>query len=333
VKFSLRLNNDLPVSGYVRLAQKAEAAGFDQFWVSDDLFLRSAPVILTAAALATSRIEIGTCIVNPFTLHPAEMAMMAATLDEVSNGRFNLGISAGAMDFLHWVGIEPEKPYTAVIETVEVVNRLLSNERVAMNGAFLQWTDEAYMRFQPLRRVPIYLGALSPKMLRAVGAVADGGLPLLFPPEHYTSVLPYIEAGAKESGRSLAEIDMAACIWVSIGEDRARAEDALKEKIAYYGHSFSPLIWEALGVTQDEFTPIMHAVMRDNDIEAGKRLVTPQMLRVGIAGTTADLIERLNGLVALGVRHISFGPPLGYDVEAAVEAIGREVIPVFRGQG
>ncbi|MDX2141018.1 MAG: LLM class flavin-dependent oxidoreductase, partial [Chloroflexota bacterium] len=100
MKFSLRFNNDLPVIEYVRLAQAAEAAGFDQFWVSDDLFLRSAPVILTAVALATTRIEIGTCIVNPYTLHPGEMAMMAATLDEVSGGRFNLGISSGAPEFL-----------------------------------------------------------------------------------------------------------------------------------------------------------------------------------------------------------------------------------------
>src|SRR5690606_18164418 len=89
MKFSLRFNNDLPADEYVRLVQAAEQAGIDQFWVSNDLFLRSAPVILTAVALATERIEIGTCIVNPYTLHPAEIAMMAATLDEVSGGRFN----------------------------------------------------------------------------------------------------------------------------------------------------------------------------------------------------------------------------------------------------
>jgi 5,10-methylenetetrahydromethanopterin reductase len=330
MKFSLRLNNDRPVADYVRLAQIAESAHFDQFWVSDDLFLRSAPVILTAVALATNRIEIGTCIVNPFTLHPAEMAMIAATLDEVSNGRFNLGLSAGAMDFLGWVGIHPPKPYTAVIETLHAVNRLLSGERAAIDGEVLRWTDEAYLRFTPRRRVPIYLGALSPRMLRAVGAFADGGLPLLFPPEHYTNVLPHLQRGAESAGRDLSAVDVAACIWVSIGEDRAAAEDVLKEKIAYYGHSFSPMLWEALGVTQDDFAPIMQAVMGENDLEKGKALVTPEMLRVGIAGTTDDLIARLEGLVALGVRHISFGPPLGYDLDAALMAIGRAVIPRFK---
>jgi 5,10-methylenetetrahydromethanopterin reductase len=110
LKFSLRLNNDRPVAEYITLAQAAERVGFDQFWVSNDLFLRSAVVILTAVAQATTHIEIGTCILNPYTINPAEIAMMAATLDEVSGGRFNLGLSSGAEDFLGWVGIAPSPP-------------------------------------------------------------------------------------------------------------------------------------------------------------------------------------------------------------------------------
>ena len=104
MKFSLRFNNDLPVSDYLHYARAAEAAGFDQFWVSNDLMLRSAPVILTAIASATERIEIGSCILNPYTLNAAEIAMFAATLDEYSGGRFNLGLSAGAADFLRLAG-------------------------------------------------------------------------------------------------------------------------------------------------------------------------------------------------------------------------------------
>jgi len=149
VKFSLRFNNDLPARDYTALAQAAEAAGFDQFWVSDDLFLRSAPVILTACATATRRIELGTCIVNPYTLHPAEMAMMAATLDEISGGRFNLGISAGAAEFLKWVGITPVKPVRLVAETIAALRKLFAGERAEFQGELLRWTDEAFLRFTP----------------------------------------------------------------------------------------------------------------------------------------------------------------------------------------
>lgn len=331
MKFSLRFNNDLPAADYIHLARAAEAAGFDQFWVSDDLFLRSAPVLLTAIATATARIQIGTCIVNPYTLHPAEIAMMAATLDEVSAGRFNLGLSSGAAEFLKWVGLTPERPLTAVRETVEAINRLLRGERAAVSGQFLRWTDEAYLRFEPRRRVPIYIGALSPNMLRLIGETADGGLPLLLPPEHYETVLPYIREGAATVGRALDEIDIAACVWCSVGDNRAAAEEALREKIAYYGYALSPLIWARLGLKRADFDEIERAAMIDGDMERAKRLVTPAMLRIGIVGTPRDLIERLEALVALGVRHLSFGPPLGADPLAAVESIGRHVIPYFRG--
>jgi 5,10-methylenetetrahydromethanopterin reductase len=330
MRFSLRLNNDLTVNEYVHLAQLAEDVGFDQFWVSDDLFLRSAPVILTAVALATQRIQIGTCIVNPYTLHPAEMAMMAATLDEVSNGRFNLGLSAGAGDFMDWVGLPHDKPYTLTRETLIAVNKLLNNERAEMHGEELRWTDEAYMRFNVARRVPIYIGALSPKMLALVGELADGGLPLLFPPEHYANVIPYIYKGAESVGRSMDDIDIAACIWVSIGDDRQRAEYVLKEKIAYYGHALSPLIWKALGVSQEEFAPITHALQVERDTERAINMVTPAMLRIGIAGGVDEVIERVEGLVSMGVKHLSFGPPLGYDIPSAIRTLGENVVTKFR---
>jgi 5,10-methylenetetrahydromethanopterin reductase len=331
MKFSLRLNNDLAVRDYVRLAQRAESAGFDQFWVSNDLFLRSCPVILTAVATATSTIEIGTGIVNPYTLNPAEIAMFAATLDELSGGRFNLGLSSGSVDFLAWVGIDADQPRTAVIESVQAIRQLIAGQRAERQGKFLCWTDETYLRFPTLRRdIPIYIGAMSPKMLEEIGRNADGGLPLLFPPEHYRTIMPFIRAGAESAGRSLDEIDVAACIWCSIADDKKAAEDALKEKIAYYGYSLSPMILEQLQVTREDFEPIARAVMAENDLSKAKTMVTPPMMRIGIAGTSHDLIARLEALVEMGVKHISFGPPLGPDVDEAIRVIGRDVIPYFR---
>ena len=329
MKFSLRFNNDLPVSDYVRYAQAAEAAGFDQFWVSNDLFLRSAPVILSAVAMATERIEIGSCILNPFTIHPAEIAMFAATLDELSGGRFNLGISSGAEDFMRWLGLEYRQPRSRVLEAIAAINKLTSNENGAADGAVLKWTEEAWLRFRSKRRVPIYLGAMSPKMLEAIGAVADGGLPLLFPPEHYANVLPQVQHGLARSGRRLSDIDLAACIWCSVSDDQAEAEAMLADKIAYYGHAMSATLLEQLGLSRADFAPIRRAWHIDGDQEGARRMVTPQMLRIGIAGTSDCLLQRLKALAALGVRHISFGPPLGPDILAAIEAIGRRVMPQF----
>lgn len=330
LRTSLRFNNDLPVAAYPELARRAEQAGFDAFWVSDDLFLRSVWVILSAIANATERIQLGTCIVNPFTQHPAEIAMAIATLDELSGGRALLGISSGADDFLGWVGLRGDRPVAAVSETIDALRRLFDGERCHPDGHFLQgWTSEAYMRFLP-RRIPIYVGAMSPRMLELIGASADGGLPLLFPPEHFAEVMGYVRQGAAKVGRNLANVDVAACIWCSVSSDPDAAERALREKIAYYGHSLSPLILDRLGVDRAEFEPIRQAMMVERDPERAVTMVTPAMLRIGIAGSAAELIPRLERLVSLGATHLSFGPPLGPDPFEAIDVLGRQVLPHFR---
>ena len=324
MRFSIRLNNDQSLASYVPMARAAEEAGFDQFWVSHDLFIRSSPVILAACALATERIELGTCILNPYTQHPAEIAMTAATLDELSGGRFNLGIAAGAADFLGWVGIEQTRPLATTRDAIRQINTTLLGEPVP------EWTPEAYLRFEPLRRVPVYLGATSPRMLRLAGEVADGVLPLLFPPEHLAVVRPMVEEGAASAGRSIDDVDLAACIWCSVSDDREAAEAVLKDKIAYYGHALSGYLRERLGLTEDELQPMMEALQVERNPEKARGLVTPSMLRIGVVGAPSDLIERLEQLVALGARHLSFGPPLGPDPLEAIRVIGRDVIPRFR---
>lgn len=329
VKFSVRLNNDLTIPEYVALARAAERFWFDQIWVSHDLFLRSAPVILTAMAQATARIQIGTGVLNPYTVNPSELAMLASTLDELSNNRFNLGLAAGARDFLEWVGIEQAHPLDAVRETLDVVRALQRGERVARDGRFLHWTEEAYLRFRAPRVTPIYVGALSPKMLALAGEHADGVLPLLFPPEHYFTVKPLIEQGLARRETNLSEFDFAACVWVSLSDDRAAARRVLAQKIAYYGHALSPLIWSRLGLTREDFDPITHAMMVERDEAGAIALVDDRMLQIGIVGTAEDVIGRLEPLVEAGVRHLSFGPPLGPDLLGVVELLGTRVVPYF----
>ena len=329
--FSLRLNNDLPPAEYVALASAAESVGFDQIWVSNDLFLRSAMPLLAAMAHATTRLEVGTGILNPYTLHPAEMAMLAATMDELTGNRFRLGLAAGAGEFLKWVGIEQEQPLTAVRETVQAVRSLLRGERVEMEGRFLRWSGEAYLRFPAPRVTPIHVGATGPQMLRLCGELADGALPLLFPPEHYFTVLPYLQEGMARRDPTLPPLDLAACIWVSLADDREAARRVLAQKIAYYGHALSPLIWDRLGLVRADFDPIEQAIMVDRDEERAIALVDERMLRIGVVGGAGELIERLDPLVAAGAEHLSFGPPLGPDRLAAVRILGRVIRHFRRG--
>lgn len=325
MRFSLRLNNDLPLTQYEALARAAEVAGFDQFWVSHDLFLRSSSVILPILARATTKMEIGSCIFNPYTINPAELAMFAATMDELSGNRFNLGLAAGAREFLGWVGLEQRRPLAAMRETIDIVRRLLSGESAALDGDFVQWTPEAYLRFPPPRVTPIYVGAMGPRMLELAGELGDGALPLLFPPEHYFNVRPIVDAGVARRATDLSDLDLAACIWVSLSTDREAANRTLAQKVAYYGSSLSPLILAQLDLKKEDFVPIQHAIAVERDEEKAVEMVDDRMLRIGVVGQPSDVIARLEPLVEAGVQHLSFGPPLGPDPLEAVTLLGRMI--------
>ncbi|MCS5732227.1 LLM class flavin-dependent oxidoreductase [Herbiconiux daphne] len=350
MRTSLRLNNDLEPGQLIDLARAAEAAGFDQLWVSHDLMLRSAPVLLGALATSTSRISLGVGIVNPYTMHPAEIAMMASTMQELSGGRFLLGLAAGAADFLGWVGIEQPKPLTAVREALRSLRALLNGGKpLTIEGSGSGWTDQAYLRVPP-QPTPIYVGAMSPRMVEFAGAEADGVLALLFPPEHFSTVAAQVSAGAAAAGRSLdgapdgagarsldgsgagspGAFDLPACVWLSIDHDQRRAERALAHKLAYYGSAFSPYLLGRAGLSRADFAEV-DAALRRGDPEAAADAVTPRMLALGIAGAPDAVIARCASLRDLGARHLSFGPPLGDDPVAAVELLGDTVLPVVRG--
>jgi 5,10-methylenetetrahydromethanopterin reductase len=322
LRTSLRLNNDVSVDEFVELAELAESLQFDQVWVSNDLFFRSAPVLLAAAAAATQEIFLGTCILNPYSIHPAEIAMMATTLQELSGGRFLLGLAAGADDFLGWAGIDRDAPLARTREAVIAIRALCSGTSPAdVDGSGTGWRTEARLR-TPANPTPIYLGAMSPRMQALIGEVADGGLPLLYPPESFVDTMAHIAAGLALAGRRPADVDIAACIWVSVDEDPGRARQPLAEKLAYYGPSFSADVLARAGVDHRAVVGL-----READPGDAATVVPPGLMSLGVSGTPDEVVERCRRLIALGARHVSFGPPLGRDRRTAVRLLGERVIP------
>ncbi len=307
LRFSVRFNNDVPPHRFARLAALAEESGFDQVWVSNDLFWHSATVLLGAAAHATSRISLGAGVFNPVSMHPAEIAMFATSMADLTGGRFRLGVGAGADRFLMWARMTPDPPVARTEKAISEIRALLAGE--VPEG----WDGEGRMRVA-VQTVPIYVGAMGPAMLRLADRVADGALPLLFPPGHYRVAAAQIAEGAAQAGRDPASIDVAACIWCSIDADAERARRSLAEKIAFYGPSFSADLLARSG-------------LRPSDFEGGT--VTAAMLALGVAGGPEDVIAACADLVRDGAHHISFGPPLGPDPEAALKVLGSQVLPAL----
>lgn len=322
--FSIRVNNDLSPRRFAEVAKVAETAGFDQVWLSNDLLIHSALAALPIAVMATRRIRLGIGVLNPYTIHPAEMAMYFASLGEVAAGRLMLGVGAGADDFLRWVGVERARPLREVEAALGQLRYLLGGSAPSPRG----W-DPAAPALPGSGPIPLYLGAMSPRMLRLAGRVADGALPLLFPPERYHEARALVLSGAKAAGRNEVDLDIAACVWCSVSDDPDDAEAALAEKIAYYGPSFSAEVLGGVGLTADDLRPARDAVIagRPRDV---KRLVPSAAMSLGIAGRPATIVDRCIGLIEAGASHISFGPPLGPDLRIAIEMIGDRVIPELR---
>ena len=328
MKFSIRLNNDLTIAEYIHLAQKAESLGFDQFWISNDLFFRSAVAILSVLSTRTNSIHLGTCILNPYTMNPAEIAMAAGTLDELSEGRFILGLSSGASSFLEWVGLKHDRPVAYLRECVKTIKALLNNESTTGGTNFLKWTEHSSLKFQVKHQVPIYVGGVGPNIQALAGEVADGLLPLLLPPESYYTARENACRGMKRRQSKNDRFDLVGSIWVSASSNLLAARNTLSLKIAYYGQAMNSGLLKDLGLTNDDFKPITQALIVERDEKKAMALVTDAMLKVGIVGGSAEIISRLEPLVASGMDHLSFGPPLGPDMEEALDILG-EVLDHF----
>jgi len=111
---------------------------------------------------------------------------------------------------------------------------------------------DSVLRFPLGRPVPVYIGAMGPKMLEMAGRHADGVLPLLYPPERYAAVRQQVLAGAAPGRR---EVDLPACFWVSLSGDPAAARAALAEKLAYYGPSIPAEVLAPAGLQPQDFGP------------------------------------------------------------------------------
>ena len=210
---SLRLANDdwQAAAAYV---VEAERLGVDDVW-SAEAWGHDAATPLAFVAARTSRIRLGTAIMQAGTRTPALVAMTAMSLDAMSGGRFALGLGVSGPQVIEgWHGIPFERPLTRMREIVEIVRRAVRGERVTYKGTVYELPrpggEGKALRSaaKPRPNIPVYLATLSPKSLEMTGEIADGWLGTSFMPEHARIFLDPIAAGAARSGRTLEALDL-----------------------------------------------------------------------------------------------------------------------------
>ena len=331
MKFGLRLIGYLGTSrDLIRLAKLAEDAGFDSVWFPHDTFMHNTWVLTTAAAEATSKIRIATVGTNPYTTNPCEVATYAATLDDLSGGRFILGLGLHTQKMVEWTGIDASDYMQCTREAVDVVRALLGGETVVYKGQHFNWSDQCYMRMPVLRKdLPIYVAGFGTEYLELSGEIGDGSLPMITPPESANYMVSNIRRGLARSGHAGSDYVISGCAWLSLSESRQQAADIMRKMVAYFGPYLEEPALNSIGLSVADMRPLGELI-EAGDYEAAWTRVTPEMIRLGITGTPIDVIEQVERLAEMGIDEVSLGGPLGPDPEKAIALMGDRVIPHFR---
>jgi 5,10-methylenetetrahydromethanopterin reductase len=310
-------------------AQYAEQRGFEAVWQAESRLVRDAIVPMAAFAAVTTRVKIGSGVINNWTRNIGLLAATFLTLDDLAPGRIICGIGAWWDPLAKNVGIERKKPIKAMRETIEVLKRLLNMERVTFHGEFHHVDgielDVVHGRREP-RNVPIYIGATHMGMMELAGEIADGvALNYCVPPEYNSDALKHIEIGAKRVGRKLDDIDRPQLIVCSIDHDHHRAVQAAKELITQY-LAQQPHIAQASGTppeTVQKIQTILGWPATKEQIHEAMQFVPDELIeRITASGTPDEVrakVEEYN-------RHGCTCPilyPLGDDVKLMIDTFAQ----------
>jgi probable F420-dependent oxidoreductase len=309
----------------VEMVKRAEELGYDSVWPNDHMTVQKyvaakekvspnfyeSLVTLSAAAGVTERIHLCTGLIPLPYREPILLAKQAATLDQISGGRFVLGVGLGAYRE-EFNGVHPQwtdVPRAKIVEEVLDCLKLLFEEDIAsFKGEFFQFKD-IRMYPKPLQKpLPVYIGGNSEKVLERTARHGQGWFPACLSPQAIEERLVKLSGYLKERGRSLDEIDVAPQIFVGVGKNKEEATKIF-QKSGLYEHVVS----------------LKSSTLKGDDII--------NLDDFNIIGNPDDMIEKVKEYEAAGVTHLTgllFAVDNIDDFYKEMELFARTVIPAFR---
>src|SRR6185369_14027743 len=215
------------------LARLAEDHGFVCAW-GGEANNKDPTVMLSAIAAVTSRMQIGSAVYHILGRTPATLALQAVGLDELSGGRFLLGLGSSNPTIARWHGLTLDHPLARVQEYLEIVRRAMRGEKLDYDGKY--FSSHAFkMAFKPGKSpVPIYLAAFGPQMTKLAGKITDGVLINMANPAEIRRIAEAVRAGAKEAGKDPDKMEIICKIRCTIAPTYGAARDALSHALTYY---------------------------------------------------------------------------------------------------
>jgi F420-dependent oxidoreductase-like protein len=313
---------------------EAERMGVDYLW-SAEAWGHDGVTPLAFMAARTSRIRLGTGIMQAGTRTPALVAMTAMSLAAMSGGRFLLGFGVSGPQVIEgWHGIRFEHPIQRLREMVEIVRRATRGERLEYKGSIyelpLPGGEGKALRSaaKPQPNIPIYLATLSPRSLEMTGEIADGWLGTSFMPEHARVFFEHLETGARRAGRSLADLDLQAGGVVAFSDDVDRLIPPRKPGLAFSlgamgsrQHNFYNDAYKRAGYT-DVALEVQRLWLDGRRDEATARVPDELVLKTNLLGTDAMVRRRLELYRDAGVTTLRV-EPAGDTLDARLATLGR----------
>ena len=295
---SIASHSGLPAPAVGRIAAAAEAAGFESVFVAEghgDALALCHPVIA-----ATSRVRVGTAIANAALRPPVLAAKTAAQLDQASDGRFLLGLGV-ANDVMNCrFGLTPVPPLRMVDEYIGVVRTVLAGDPGFAGEVFR--TGMVPLDSRPVRtELPIYLGALGPRMLELAGRIADGVILNLVSPAQAREAVGLVRAAAVAAGRSPNAVEIACVVHACVADDPDLGAAAARAVVPRY--ILHPSVGRLFGA-YDEAGSLAGARERTlaGDRAGAAELVSQQVADAFVAHGDADgVAARLAEYLAAGV--------------------------------
>jgi F420-dependent oxidoreductase-like protein len=300
---------------------EAERLGFDSVWTAE-AYGSDAATILGWLAGQTERIKLGSAIFQIPARSAGMTAMTAATLDQLSDGRFLLGLgTSGPQVSEGWHGVRFGKQLARTRDYVAVLRMALARERVQFEGEtmVLPLPDgpgkALKLTIAPVQeRIPIYLAAIGPNNTALAGEIADGWIPTLLSPEHLPQLRKHLEEGAAKAGRSLDGFDIAPQVNINVTDDLPGARDAMRPFLALYvggmgsrEKNFYNRLVSSYGF-EDAARRVQDLYLEGRKDEAAAALPDELIDLVSLAGPKDVVQERMRAFKDAGVGTLGLTP-------------------------
>jgi len=303
----------------VERVKLAESLGYHSAFVTH-IAGRESLTVVTAYALATERIRVGTGVVPIYTRTPVTMAQTAATIDELSGGRLTLGLGVSHRAIVEgWHGQTIDHPVAEMREYVEIVRAILRGEPPPAGE---KWsTGFRLVGLEPRPELPIFVAALSPAMLSLAGEIGDGVMLWLCNPSYIRDVVvPAVREGRERAGRTLDGFEIVAAVPAALTDEPAGAYDAIRgELLTYFSLPFYRTMLERSGYGAD----IAAFDAAGGDVDAARAAISDEFLTALTAvGDEQDVRDGVKRYADAGVTLPCVGPISKTDFEATLRAAG-----------